>query len=117
MKLFRRLFRDEVKEIIDLTRENENFKIETKNLMFLVYNLVQKKQDYTYFTTSLHGEKSFDYISQNIRNLVLENKKLKEELISKMNQNQKQDTHNIDDSIIYDDFGHSIGIKGNNGVS
>ena len=81
MRLFRRLFNDEVDQIMKLTRENEYLKSEAKNLMMLVFYEIQRRgteygKKWEYTTTPCHKKNSFDYVVLQIRELLEENKKL-----------------------------------------
>lgn len=98
MKWLKLFFKPPFKDIIELVRENEDLKREASNLTFLsVYEIQYRGTKYgkvwTYGITSCHRKHGFDYIARQIRELLEENRKLKEELISKSNQEQKQEIH------------------------
>jgi len=71
------------KDIIELARENEQLKTEIKNLLFLCKYEIQDRgteqsKEWTYALTSCHRKHGFDYITNQIRELLKENKELKE---------------------------------------
>lgn len=85
MTLLKLFFKPPFKDIIELVRENENLKREASNLMFLAkYEIQDRGTEYskvwTYGTTPCHRKHSFDYVVSQIRELLEENKKLKESL-------------------------------------
>jgi hypothetical protein len=111
----RRLMRNEVKEIIDMTTENEQLKTEAGNLMFVAYYEIQERgtelhKEWNYGLTSCHKKHRFDYIVAQIRELLEENKKLKEELVSKMNQTKMNEIHNQNKFFAPDQPGRGRGV-------
>lgn len=98
MKWLKLFFKPPFKDIIELVRENEQLKLESLNLMFLaVYEIQYRGTKYgkvwNYGTTPCYRKHGFNYVTEQIRELIKENEKLKEELISKANQEQKQEIH------------------------
>jgi hypothetical protein len=85
MKIFRRLFKDEVKQIIDLAKENERIKRAITNMMVKVC-YAQSGKDWDYLIEKTECKEELRYLSQQIEELFSENKKLKEE-----NEKQKKE--------------------------
>lgn len=96
MKWLKLFFKPPFKDIIELTKDYMRVKRETDNLFYHVFQASQGKEPANYLIDKSKMWDNIIYVQDEFDRILKENKKLKDELVSKMNQEHKNEIHGQD---------------------